>query len=94
LRLDLGAGVTRAVDPRLDDTDRRVHLLARRRFPGQGLGLQGHLGPAGQVKAESYLELTLPLGRAEQLSAEYAEQHGQDEHEQKHERPSRMRDGS
>jgi hypothetical protein len=56
--------------------------------------LQGHLGPAGQVKAESYLELALPLGRAEQLSAEYPEQHGQDEHEQSRERPSRMRDGS
>ena len=67
---------------------------ARRGLPGQGLGLQGHLGPAGQVKAESDLELALPLGRAEQLSAEYPEQHGQDEHEQKHERPSRMRDGS
>jgi len=58
------------------------------------MGLQGHLGPAGQVKAESYLELALPLGRAEQLSAEDAEQHGHDEHEQKQERPSRMRDGS
>ena len=43
---------------------------------------------------ESDLELVPPLGRAEQLSAEDAEQHGQDEHEQKRECPSRMRDGS
>jgi len=94
LGLDLSAGVTRAVDPGLDDRDRRVHLVAGRGFPVIGLGLQGHLGPAGQVKAESHPELMLPLGRAEQLAAEYAKQHGQDQHEQKHERPSRMRDGS
>ena len=60
----------------------------------QGLGLQGHLRPAGQVKAESYLEPVLPLGRREQLRAEHAQHHGHDEHQQKHERPSRMRDGS
>ena len=62
-------------------------------LPVQGLGLQGHLGPAGQVKAESYLEPVLPLGRREQLRAENAQQHGHDEHQQKQERPSRMRDG-
>ena len=94
LRLDLGTGVTGAVDPRLDHADRSVHRITRRRLPGQRLGLQGHLGPAGQVKTESDLELVPPLGRAEQLSAEDAEQHGQDEHEQKRECPSRMRNGS
>ena len=94
LRLDLRAGVAGAVDPRLDDADRGVHLIGRRRLPGQGLRPQGHLGPAGQVKTESYLEPVLPLARGEQLRAEYAQQHGHDEDQQKHEGPSRMRDGS
>ena len=36
--------------------------VARRGLPGQRLGLQGHLGPAGQVKAESDLELAAATG--------------------------------
>src|SRR6185437_12701745 len=82
------------VDPRLDDADRGVHLFGRRRLPGQGLRPQGHLGATGQVKTESYLEPVLPLAWGEQLRAEYAQQHGHDEDQQKHEGPSRMRDGS
>ena len=57
----------------------------------QGGGLHAQLGAAGQVKPEADLEVLVPLGRIEQVSAEDGQEHDHDERHERREGPSRVR---
>src|SRR5580698_3174813 len=91
LGLHLGTRVTGAVDPEGDDALRRVHVGAVRLPAVEGGRLHRHLRAIGQVKAEVDLEVLVPRGGVEQVSAHDAQEHDHNERAEYRERPPWMR---